>query len=118
MNVIPSKVGADPKKIAVLVGLVAIAGYFYFSNSNSGGGSPSAPVASRTPVAASSAIAPGSIGRSTYRVVAAIRRQRTGVPADLKAQEYRYREHRSDVAAGFAGQAQDGQRGRRYAFAV
>ncbi len=69
MNVIPSKVGADPKKIAVLVGLVAVAGYFYFSNSNSGGGSPSAPIASRAPVAASPAIAPSSIGRSTYRVV-------------------------------------------------
>ncbi|MGB6945919.1 MAG: hypothetical protein WBE37_26200 [Bryobacteraceae bacterium] len=68
MNVIPSKVGADPKKIAVLVGLVVIAGYFYFSNSNSGGSSP-APVASRATVTASSAMAPGSIARSTYRVV-------------------------------------------------
>ena len=58
MNLMPSKVGADPKKIAVLVGLVAVAGYFYFSNSNSGGGSPSAPIASRAPVAASPAIAP------------------------------------------------------------
>jgi hypothetical protein len=69
MNLVPSKVGADPKKIAVLVGLVAIAGYFYFSNSNFGGGSASAPIVSRTPAAASPAIAPGSIARSTYRVV-------------------------------------------------
>jgi hypothetical protein len=50
MNLIPSGVGADPKKIAVLGGLVLVAGYFYFSNSNSGGGPVSAPVASRTPL--------------------------------------------------------------------
>ncbi len=41
MNLIPSKVGADPKKIGILAGLVLLAGYFYFSNSNSGGGSSS-----------------------------------------------------------------------------
>jgi len=67
MNVIPSKVGADPKKIAVLAGLVALAGFAYFYNSNSGGGSGSAPV-SRSP-AATSAIAPGSVARSSFRVV-------------------------------------------------
>jgi hypothetical protein len=69
MNVIPSKVGADPKKIGVLVGLVVVAGYFYFSNSNSGGGSGSAPVVSRAPLASSSTTAPGSGGRSTFRNV-------------------------------------------------
>jgi len=36
MSVMPSKVGADPKKIAILAGLVAIAGFAYFYNSNSG----------------------------------------------------------------------------------
>ena len=51
MNLIPSKVGADPKKIAILAGLVLVAGYFYFSNSNSGGGSASTPIVSRAPVA-------------------------------------------------------------------
>jgi hypothetical protein len=69
MNVIPSKVGADPKKIGVLVGLVVVAGYFYFSNSNSGGGSGSAPVVSRAPLPSSATIAPGSGGRSTFRNV-------------------------------------------------
>ncbi len=66
MNVIPSKVGADPKKIAVLAGLVLVAGYFYFSNSNSGGSS----TVSRAP-ANSPAIAalPGSAARSSFRVV-------------------------------------------------
>ena len=50
MNVIPSKLGADPKKIAMLGGLVLVAGYFYFSNSNSGGGPASTPpIASRAP---------------------------------------------------------------------
>ena len=51
MNLIPSKVGADPKKIGLLVGLVVVAAYFYFSNSNSGGGSGSTPVVSRAPLA-------------------------------------------------------------------
>jgi hypothetical protein len=68
MNVVPSKVGADPKKIGLLVGLVAVAGYFYFSSSNSGGGPSSAPVVNRTSVA-SPTLAPGPIARSSYRVV-------------------------------------------------
>jgi hypothetical protein len=69
MSVMPSKVGADPKKIAILVGLVAVAGFAYFYNSNSGGGSGSAPVASRGPVAAFSSAAPGSTPRSSFRTV-------------------------------------------------
>jgi hypothetical protein len=60
MSVIPSKLGADPKKIAILGGLVLIAAYFYFSNSNSGG-SASTPIASRVPIAAS----PGTASRVT-----------------------------------------------------
>jgi len=68
MSVIPSKVGADPKKIGILAGLVAIAGFAYFYNSNSGGGSGSAPVVSR-PAAGSLGTTPGTIARSTYRVV-------------------------------------------------
>jgi hypothetical protein len=67
MSVVPSKVGADPKKIGILVGLVVVAGFVYFYNSNSGGGSGSAPLASRGPAAAS-VTAPGA-ARSTYRVV-------------------------------------------------
>jgi hypothetical protein len=70
MNLIPSKVGADPKKIVVLAVLFLAAGYFYFSNRNSDG--PVSPSPGRVPVAASSsskAPAPGSIARSTYRVV-------------------------------------------------
>jgi len=51
MNLIPSKLGADPKKIVVLGGLVLLAGYFYFSNSNSGPGPVSTPSVSRAPVA-------------------------------------------------------------------
>ncbi|HTC87136.1 MAG TPA: hypothetical protein VK686_02490, partial [Bryobacteraceae bacterium] len=68
MNVIPSKVGADPKKIGILAGLVLIAGYFYFSNSNSGGGSASTPVASRTPVATLANV-PGAAVRPAFRNV-------------------------------------------------
>jgi hypothetical protein len=69
MSVMPSKVGADPKKIAILAGLVAIAGFAYFYNSNSGGGSGSTPVASRAPLATSSTAAPGSTARSSFRTV-------------------------------------------------
>jgi len=41
------KVGAEPKKIATLAGLMLVAGYFLYSNLFSGGGSSPAP---RTPV--------------------------------------------------------------------
>ncbi len=79
MNVMPSKVGADPKKIAILAGLVAVAGYFYFYNSNSSEGSGSAPVASRDPGGRFfAAAAPGSTARSTYRDSAAIGQQALG----------------------------------------
>jgi hypothetical protein len=43
MNLLPSKVGADPKRIVVLVVLVLAAGYFYFSNRNSGDTTSAAP---------------------------------------------------------------------------
>ncbi|HYK19043.1 MAG TPA: hypothetical protein VEV37_13520 [Bryobacteraceae bacterium] len=36
MNWKPSKVGAEPKKLAILGGLLAVAAYFYFSSSNPG----------------------------------------------------------------------------------
>jgi hypothetical protein len=62
MNLIPSKLGADPKKIAVLGGLVLVAGYFYFSNSNSGGGPAAAPIVSRAPV-----VTPGTASRGAAR---------------------------------------------------
>jgi hypothetical protein len=67
MSLVPSKVGADPKKIAVLGGLVLLAAYFYFSNSNSGGGSVSTPVVGRAPVATLTT-APRT-ARSTFRQV-------------------------------------------------
>jgi hypothetical protein len=53
MNLKLSGVGAEPKKIAILVGLGAIAGYFYISNSNFGSSSTPAPVSTAQP-------APGS----------------------------------------------------------
>ena len=36
MNLMPAKLGAEPKKVAVVVVLMAVAAYFYFSNRNSG----------------------------------------------------------------------------------
>ncbi len=69
MNLVPSKVGADRTKVAILGVLVALVAFAYFYNRNSGGGPGSATVASRAPAAGSTAIAPGSIVRSTFRRV-------------------------------------------------
>jgi hypothetical protein len=67
MNLKLSGVGAEPKKIAILVGLGAIAGYFYLSNSNSGGSSTPAPASTAQPAAGPRAVArPG--GRAAVRV--------------------------------------------------
>src|ERR1700719_5241457 len=67
MNLKLSGVGAEPKKIAVLIGLVAIAGYFYISNSNFGGSSTPAPASTAQP-AAGSRIAARPGGRTGGRV--------------------------------------------------
>jgi hypothetical protein len=65
MNLKLSGVGAEPKKIAVLVGLGVIAGYFYISNSNFGGSS--TPAGTAQP-AAGSRIAARPGGRVGGRV--------------------------------------------------
>jgi hypothetical protein len=67
MNLKLSGVGAEPKKIAILVGLGVIAGYFYFSNSNSGGSSTPAPASTAQPAAGQrTAVRP--VGRAAVRV--------------------------------------------------
>jgi hypothetical protein len=71
MNLVPSNLGADPKKIAILGVLVAGAVFVYFYNSNSSGGSASTPTLGR---ARSSASAPSPAaqrvaGRSSFRRV-------------------------------------------------
>ncbi len=40
MNLKPAKLGAEPKKIAILGALLVVAGYFYLSNQSSNQGSP------------------------------------------------------------------------------
>jgi hypothetical protein len=65
MTIVPAKVGADPKKIAVLAGLVVVAGALYFYNSNSGGGSASAPIVGAR--VATSSTSSASAPRSGYR---------------------------------------------------
>jgi hypothetical protein len=67
MNLKLSGVGAEPKKIAILVGLGAIAGYFYFSNSNSGGSSTPAPASTAQPAAGPRA-GTRPVGRAAVRV--------------------------------------------------
>ena len=67
MNLKLSGVGAEPKKIAILVGLGAIAGYFYFSNSNSGGSTTPAP-ASTVQTAAIPRVTGRPGGRAAVRV--------------------------------------------------
>jgi hypothetical protein len=79
MNMIPSKVGADPKKIAVLGGLVLVAGYFYFSNSNSGGGPASSPIAGRAPV-----VTPGTAPRVAARSTLRLPQQAAGTSREFK----------------------------------
>jgi len=79
MNLIPSKLGADPKKIAVLGALVLVAGYFYFSNSNSGGGPAAAPMVSRAPVAM-----PGTAPRVAARSSLRLPQQAGGASREFK----------------------------------
>ncbi len=65
MNWIPSNIGAEPKKLAVVGALLVVAGYFYFSNRDTGGpvsATPGTPAAS-SPVAAAQRLAARSAGR-------------------------------------------------------
>jgi hypothetical protein len=67
MSLMPSKLGADPRKIAILGGLVVVAVVVYFYNSNSGGDSSSAPVPSRARSAAASSPNPVAAQRAAER---------------------------------------------------
>jgi hypothetical protein len=62
MNLKLSGLGAEPKKLAILIGLGAIAGYFYLSNSTSSGPSAPAPASTAQPAAG-----PRVAGRSAGR---------------------------------------------------
>jgi hypothetical protein len=70
MNLMPAKIGAEPKKVAAVVVLFAVAGYFYVSNRNSGGSDASSPsiVSTRPSSAPSVAVgqkaAPRQLSRS------------------------------------------------------
>jgi hypothetical protein len=63
MNLMPAKIGAEPKKVAVVVVLMAVAVYFYISNRNSGG--PDAP--SVVPTTASRPAGPAVAQRAAVR---------------------------------------------------
>jgi hypothetical protein len=65
MSLVPSKLGADPKKIGILVGLVAVAAYFFISSRFSSDG-PSSVATGRT-AASSTATRPAA--RAQYRTV-------------------------------------------------
>jgi hypothetical protein len=66
MKLTPSKVGAEPKKIAILGGLVLAAGIVYFYNTSSGGSAGSSPAtANRSP--APNSVAATQRSRSTTR---------------------------------------------------
>jgi hypothetical protein len=67
MNFKVSGLGAEPKKVAILIGLGAIAGYFYISNSNFGSSSTQAPASTAQP-AANSRVTARSGGRVGGRV--------------------------------------------------
>jgi hypothetical protein len=61
MNWKPTQLGAEPKKIAILVALIAVAGYFYFSSGDSGAS------ASVTRPAASTASPVPAVSRAIVR---------------------------------------------------
>lgn len=69
MNLVPTKMGAEPKKVGFFVGLLVIAAAVYFYNSNSGGGPVATSVAGRSTLLAPTTVAPLASGRSTYRVL-------------------------------------------------
>jgi hypothetical protein len=66
MNLMPAKIGAEPKKVAVVLVLLAVAVYFYISNRNSG--ESDAPSRSIAPTAVSTAPAAGAGQRAGSRV--------------------------------------------------
>jgi hypothetical protein len=67
MNLMPAKIGAEPKKVAVVLVLLAVAAYFYISNRNSG--ESDAPSRSIAPTAVSTAPAAGAGQRAGTRPV-------------------------------------------------
>lgn len=68
MKLMPSQVGADRKKIGILVALVAAAGFLYYHNSNSGDGAGAAPaIVNRATVPGPGT--PIQRTRSSYRLV-------------------------------------------------
>jgi len=71
MNFMPSNLGAEPKKVAVLaiVAVVGVVVYMYNRNSSDGSASaPAAPILSRAPVTASYGTAAARSQRPSYRV--------------------------------------------------
>ena len=67
MNLMPAKIGAEPKKVAVVLVLLAVAAYFYISNRNSG--ESDAPSRSIVPTAVSTAPAATAGQRAGSRPV-------------------------------------------------
>jgi|CZKS01.1.fsa_nt_gi hypothetical protein len=65
MNLMPAKIGAEPKKVAVVLVLLAVAAYFYISNRNSG--ESDAPSRSIAPTAVSTAPAAAAGQRAGSR---------------------------------------------------
>lgn len=73
MNLMPAKIGAEPKKVAVVVVLMAIAAYFYISNRNSGGTDVASPS-----VVSTSASRPAATQRAAVRSRAGALGKNTG----------------------------------------
>jgi hypothetical protein len=69
MNWLPSNVGAEPKKVGILVGILVVGGAVYFYNRDPGSASgTTAPIASRAPVTTSYGTGTARIERSSFRV--------------------------------------------------
>ena len=72
MNLKPTGVGAQPKKIAILIGLVLVAAYFYWSNTRSE--VPPEQTASRRPAATTGGAPPPAVANRFDRARARTRR--------------------------------------------
>jgi hypothetical protein len=79
MNLMPDKIGAEPKKVAVVVVLMASAAYFYISNRNSG--ETDAPSPS---VVSTSASRPAATPRAAVRPRAGAQGKNSGNPREFR----------------------------------
>lgn len=68
MNLVPSNLGAEPKKVAILAAIVVVGGFVYMYNRPSEGPVSAPPIISRAPVAGSKGVPVARPARPSFRV--------------------------------------------------